>query len=76
MKTFEEFFKDNGFVLTEGTVGYKQGLRGRVIEGDYSIRILGLTEEGIVGYIHPTGRSGNTVNFVIKDNYITIKEWV
>lgn len=76
MKNLEQFIKDNGVVLTEGTVGWKQGLRGKIVEGDFSLRITGESEEGIVGYIHPTGRSGNTINVLIKDNNLIITNYI
>lgn len=72
MKSIEQFFRDNGDVMSEDTIGFKQGLRGKIIQGDYSIRITGETNEGVVGYIYPSGRSGETINVVIKENRLVI----
>ena len=69
MKTIEQFLRDNAIELTEGTAGYKQGLRGKSLEGSgYTLRIWNNENGVLCVYIHPEDRGGDTPFYTVTDN--------
>jgi hypothetical protein len=76
MKTLEQFIRDNDLPIEEGTVGYLNGERGNTL-GSATFRLV-ITEgdngQPVKGYIHPEGRSGDTINVLIAGNQLVITD--
>lgn len=72
--TLEDIFRNNGVELDPSSIAYRLGYRAKQLNGaEFRLVISNDTETQLEGYIHPLGRNGDTLDFILKDNNLFIK---